>query len=165
MVKDWLLEKIRGHALHAGRKEVEKFVAGLAAMDDRDLGVIVAVATAIRVNFETYGVIPEDLFSDHDLPSVEAMGSHQMEINRLARKFTRMGRPVDSTGAMVWSYSLRCLNVPELRLLGRRMWSELNRGFGHVEAALEDGEAEKGEPFPERVWREWSLTPVGLEPE
>ena len=61
------------------------------------------------------------------------------------------------------SYTLRCLNVPELRPLGVEMWSELRRGFPHVEDALSEGEKEKGGPYPGRVWSEWKRIPAGFE--
>ena len=156
---------MRGRALSAGAREVERFVRALEAMEDEDLGILVAVTAAVRANFETHGVLPEGLFADTALPSVEALGVHQMKINKVARQFTRMGRKTDSAAAMVLSYSLRCLNVPELRPLGRRMWAALSRGFTHAEEALRDGEEERGAPFPDRVWKEWRAIPVGLEPE
>ena len=163
MLKDWFLGKIRIQALGAGAKEVEKFIAGLEAMGDEEIGAMVAIATVIRVNFETHGVIAEGVFTDDPLPSVEVLGGYQLEINRLSRQFRKMGLAADSAAAMVWSYTLRCLNVRELRPLGNRMWSELRRGFPYVEEALKKGEAEKGEAFPDRVWAEWGLKPTGFE--
>jgi hypothetical protein len=160
MIRDWLLGKIRAQAVDSGVKEMQGFVAGLKAMDDRDIGTIIAVATVIRINLETNDVIAADTFGDATLPSTETLGLYQMEINKLARQFARMGLATDSTAAMIWSYTLRCLNVPELRPLGRAMWDELERGFSHVEKALRKGEAEKGEPFSERVWAEWGIIPA-----
>ncbi len=164
MLKDWFFGKIRTRALHVGAREVEKFVGGFRAMGDHDIGAIVAIATVIRINLETHGVIAEGVFSDGPMPSAETLGGYQLEINRLARQFRRMGLASDSAAAMVWSYTFRCLNVPELRPLGNELWAELKRGFPHVEEALKKGEAEKGEPFPERVWAEWSMIPAGLDP-
>ena len=46
MLKDWLLGKIRIQALGAGAKEVEKFIAGLEAMEDEEIGAMVAIACA-----------------------------------------------------------------------------------------------------------------------
>ncbi len=163
-MKDWFFGKIQTRALHVGAREVEKFVGGFKAMGDRDIGAIVAIATVIRINLETHGVIAEGVFTDGSLPSTETLGVYQLEINKLARQFRRMGLASDSAGAMVWSYTLRCLNVPELRPLGNELWTELKRGFPHVEDALKEGEAEKGESFPERVWAEWSMIPAGLDP-
>ncbi len=165
MIKDWLFEKVRGRALHVGAKEVEKFVDSLQGMEDHDLGTVLAVATVIRINFETHGVIPQNLFFENTLSPPEVLGISQIKINKLARKFARMGRPVDSMGAMVWSYTLRCLNVPELKHLGVRMWSVLSRGFPYVEEALKDGEEDKGEPFASRIWEESNMVPFGFEPQ
>lgn len=165
MIKDWFLEKVRHQALTSAESEVRKFVAGLEKMEPRDLGALVAIATAVRVNMETYQVIPEGLFADDRLPSAEELGIYQMRINRLERQFRRARKPADSAGALIWSYSLRCFNVAELRPLGRDMWRRLSDGFPHVEVALEIGELERKEPFPERVWQEWKLIPVGLEPQ
>ena len=91
MLKDWLLGKIRIQALGAGAKEVEKFIAGLEAMEDEEIGAMVAIATVIRVNFETHGVIAEGVFTDDPLPSGEVLGGYQLEINRLSRQFRKMG--------------------------------------------------------------------------
>lgn len=163
MLKDWFFGKVRSQALSSGGKEIEKFNAGLKAMGDKDLGAIVAIATVIRINFETNNVIPEGVFRDGPLPSVDAIGGYQLQINKVARQFRKIGLEADSAGAMVWSYTLRCLNVPELRPLGVEMWSELRRGFPHVKDALRQGEKEKGEPFPGRVWSEWKRIPAGFE--
>lgn len=165
MIKDWLLERMRGRALAAGTREVEEFVDGLAAIADADMGVMLAVAAVVRVNLEDHGVLPEGLFTKDPLPDAEALGAYQLALNRLARQFRRMGKPTDSAAAMVWSYSLRCLNVAELRPLGRRLWGEMARGLPHVRAALADGERQRGAPFPARVWRAWRRAPAGLEPD
>ena len=162
MLKDWFLGKVHPRALESSTKEVKAFVDGLKAMSDEDIGTVIAVATLIRINFETHGVIPEDVFEAGPLPKVEALGGYQLAINRLARKFKKMGLATDAMGAMVWSYTLRCLNVPELRELGLQMWAELRRGFPHVEKALKKGEEEKGKPFPERVWAKWKSVPAGF---
>ncbi len=161
-MKDWFLGKVGTRALESSTKEVKAFVDGLKAMSDEDIGTVVAVATVIRVNFETHDVIPNDVFEDGPLPTAETLGRYQLAINRLVRKFRKMGLATDVMGAMVWSYTLRCLNVPQLRELGHQMWAELRRGFPHVEKALKKGEEEKGEPLPERVWVEWKSVPAGF---
>ncbi len=161
MLKDWFFGKIKAQALNTGAKEIEKFNAGLKAMSDEDIGTLIAVATVIRINFETNDMIPEGVFEDGPLPSTDVIGGCQLRINKVARQFRKMGLEMDSAGAMVWSYTLRCLNVPELRPLGVEMWVELRRGLPYVKDALSEGEKEKGEPFPDRVWSEWKMTPAG----
>ncbi|MCZ6496460.1 MAG: hypothetical protein O6924_09815 [Alphaproteobacteria bacterium] len=162
MLKDWFLRKVGTRALESSTKEVRTFVDGLKAMSDEDIGTVIAVATVIRINFESHGVIPEDVFEDGPLPTVETLGGYQLAINRVVRQFRKMGLVTDAMGAMVWSYTLRCLNVPELRELGLQMWAELRRGFPHVEKALKKAEEEKGGPFHQRVWAEWKSVPAGF---
>jgi len=163
MLKDWFFGKVRTRALDSSTRELTAFVDGLKAMGDEDVGTLVAVATVIRVNFEDHGILPEGLFGDGPLPSAETLGRYQLEINRLARKFRKMGLATDAMVAMVWSYTLRCLNVPELRGQGVNIWRELGRGFPHVKKALKRGKDEKGESFPKRVWTEWNAVPAGFD--
>lgn len=151
-------------ALNSGRKEVNRFVDGLRGMTDEDMGIILAVATVIRVNMEKEKYLPEKLFSGDVMPTINELGKYQMDLNKLAKQFNKQGQPTDAVGAVVLSLSMRCLNVIELRPLGQMMWEVLVRGMPHVERALKEGEEQKGEPFPKQVWEEWGQIPVGLEP-
>lgn len=164
MFGQWLKTHLGERALEAGRRELGRFVTGLDAMSDEDLGALVAIATVLRVNFESHDVIPEDVFTADEMPSVERLGAYQMRINKLVRQFDRMRQPDDAAGAIVWSYSLRALNVPGLRDLGRDMWGELRRGFPQVQAKLDQAEEKRGDPFPARVREGWGMIPAGLEP-
>ena len=134
-------------------------------MPARDVGALVAIATVVRVNLEAHGEIPDGLFDRCQPTESEALGRYQLGINKLAAAFARRRQPHDSAAAMIWSYSLRCLNVPEFRPLGRRLWDELRRGFPYVEEALEDGQDRREEPLPRQVWTEWRRIPAGLEGE
>ena len=164
MIFDFLKQTFENQARNSSLKEVTGFIDGLRSMTDEDLGIVIAVSTVIRVNMENEGFLPKGLFQDTELPSTAEVGRYQMDLNKLVRQFNRMGQPTDGVGALVISYSLRCLNVPELRGYGRDMWEVLSRGFRHAEKALKDGEETKNEPFPKRVWSEWQSIPAGLEP-
>lgn len=163
-MKNWLMDLMQGPAQKSAGREVTRFIEGLRRTPDRDMGVIVGIATVIRINMEVHGVIPERIFQTDTLPSTNELGVMQMRINETARQFRKMRNAADATGAMIWSYSLRCLNVPELRPLGGEMWAELKRGFPHAEEALDEGQERVGKPFEARVWEEWSMIPLGLEP-
>jgi hypothetical protein len=159
-LRAWMQER----ALNKSAEEVTRFLDGLRATSDRDMGLLVAVATVVRVNMETHGVLPEGLFDDEQMPSTETLGILQIRINRVSGQFKRSGNGLDAAGALIWSYSLRCLNVPELRPVGRAIWTELVRGHPHVEDSLKTGETEIGRRYARRVWSEWGMVPVGLEP-
>ncbi|WP_316976036.1 hypothetical protein [Shumkonia mesophila] len=164
MFRNWLAGHLEERALKGSAKEVRRFVGGLQGTGDRDLGVIVGCAAVVRVNMEIHGVLPAGLFQRRALEPSEELGVMQLRINRAARQLAKIRQQADATGAMVWSYSLRCLNLPELRPLGREMWGELKRGFEHAEEALREGETRNGRPFDRRVWAEWRLIPPGLDP-
>ncbi len=44
---------------------------------------------------------------------------------------------------------------------GARVVDKFVRGL----RAMEEGDGRKGGPFPGRVWQEWNMIPLGLEPE
>lgn len=165
MIGQWFSGLIGEQARRSGTHEVRRFIDGLRRTADRDLGVIVGIAAVVRVNMENEGVLPEGLFAREALPSAQQLGLLQMRLNHVAKQFLRMRQAADATGVMVWSYSLRCLNVPGLDALGREMWAELTRGFPHVEEALDEGEERNGRRFDRRVWEEWHRIPPGLEPD
>ena len=165
MIFDWLKQIFGKQARNSNLREVTGFIDGLRSMTDEDMGVVIAVATVIRVNMEKEGFLPKGLFKEPTLPSSAALGRYQMDLNKLVRQFNKMGQPTDGVGALVISYSLRCLNVPDLREYGRDMWEVLSRGFPHAEKALKDGEEAKGEPFPKQVWTEWRTIPLRLDPQ
>jgi hypothetical protein len=167
-----LISGINNHfkdrALQSSRKAVLDFIHGLKQMTDQDLGVILAVSTVIRINMENEGYLPKGLLSDQSAdgpgPTTNELGRYQMDLNKLVRDFSRIHQHTDAVATLLISYSLRCLNVADVRGLGRDMWKEMQRGLPHGENALRQGEEEKGEPFPKRAWQEWSHIPIGLEP-
>lgn len=163
VITGWLRERMRERAFHASEAELKAFVEKLGRLGDRDVAVILAVATAVRVNMEENGLLPAGIFDADTLPEAEALARYQISINKVVGQFERLGKPLDAAGARVWSYSLRALNVGGLRPRGRALWAELARGFPHVEAALGEGEVERGDAFPERVWAECRRVPLGLE--
>ena len=99
MLKDWLLGKVSSRALDSSTKEVDKFVTALKSLGDRDLGAIVAIATVLRINFESHDILARDVFGDGALPLTETLGRYQLEINRLSRQFRKMGLASDATAA------------------------------------------------------------------
>ena len=63
---------------------------------------------------------------------------------------------------MVWVHTLRALDRPELRSLGRSMWRELARGFPYVEEVAGDAYGIFGMHFETRGFGKF---PTGLTPE
>ena len=154
----------RDRAINENVREVRAFVGQLQGMETEDLALIVGATTLMRVKLEDHGMLPKGLFFDTVMPSAEELGRYQMELNKLTRDFKRTGQHIDAVAAAVLSLSLRALNVPELRHLGREMWAEMARGFEHAEEKMKLAEEQSDEPFPPRVWKQWNRVPYGLQP-
>jgi hypothetical protein len=163
-LRDWLGKALRPDPAASSKSDIGKFIEGLESMTDEDLGVVVAVATVIRVDLEEKGHIPEHLFGDTPLPSSKELNNVQFALHDLVRQFNQANQHTDAVATLAIGYSIRCLNIPEMREAGRRMWQVLARGFPHTEKVLKTGEENRDEPLPQRVWAEWNQIPSGLEP-
>ena len=146
-------------------EEIQQFIDGLRSMSNEDIGIILAVATVVRVNLEDQKHLPMGIYGNSQLPPPQVLMNKMMDMAKVARHFDRLGQTTDAVATVVVLNTLRCLNAGELRKLGRGIWIELVRGIPHVEKALLEGEQNKGEPFPKRVWSEYTVIPAGLEPE
>ena len=62
MIFDWLKQTFDNQARNTSLREVKAFIDGLRSMTDEDMGVVIAVATVIRVNMEKEGFLPKGLF-------------------------------------------------------------------------------------------------------
>ena len=129
----WLRRKIGNWATDSQREDLERFVVSLRGQDPEELGTVVLMATVVRLNLG-----PKTL----PITALEglATGTDQevmapLMLNRLIRELQQQGSLPQAAGAMVWLHSVRAINAPELRLLGRQMWGELVRGFAFVNEA------------------------------
>jgi len=145
-------------------EEIQQFINGLRSMSNEDIGIILAVATVVRVNLEDQNHLPMGIYSNCELPPPQVLTNKMVDMAKVARHFDRLGQTTDAVATVAVLNTLRCLNAGELRPLGRGIWTELVRGIPDVEKALLEGEQNKGEPFPKRVWSEYTMIPAGLEP-
>ncbi|MBT3553696.1 MAG: hypothetical protein HOO19_02335 [Rhodospirillaceae bacterium] len=144
--------------------EIRQFVEGLRSMTDEDMGIILAVATVVRVNLEDQNHLPVGVYANAQLPAPQILMKKMVDLAKVARHFDRLGQTTDAVAAVAVLNTLRCLNTAELRHLGRGIWAELARGTPYVENALAEGERNRDDPFPKRVWKEYKIIPSGLEP-
>lgn len=151
-------------AIEANVREVRTFVSQLEAMDEENLGLIVAATTVMRIKLEDHGYLPRELFFDSHMPAPEKLGRYQLDLDKLTRDFKRLRQHTDAVAAVILALSLRSLYTPEIRPLGRDMWGELMRGFDQVEEKMKLAQEHNEEPFPERAWTEWNRVPAGLQP-
>lgn len=114
-------------------KELRRFLGDLAALDDEQVGAMLAGATQMRHALESVGIealTPERAFRAD--PGVI------YRLSQLNVEYLRKGQDGVADWLMVWVHTFRAAARPALRPLGRALWRELGRGRPHVfDAATE----------------------------
>jgi hypothetical protein len=163
MFVNWLKRRAERAIVQSSTQDLERFLESLRGMDPGELGTVVVAATVIRVNLENAGLLPHDALGVGTLP-IKKQSALQFQMSEIAQKFQRQEQYASASGAKVWLFTLRACTIPEARLLGRKIWKELSRGFPHVLTAIDDLEAITHLNVPQRVREDFNFIPPGLEP-
>lgn len=130
----WLGNKIGGWATKVQRKELSDFVDRMRPLDGHEIGMILAMTTHQRHaldDLKGWNLLYPALLADRvDNPA--------FQLNQIIQHLQRDGKPHVAVGVMVWLHSIRALQSPDLRQLGRDMWGQLQRGMPYCEEAAED---------------------------
>ncbi len=162
MIGNWFKRKIQIASVKTATEDLERFLKSLRGTSDEEIGMLVVVATMIRVNLRKGGRLPDDYLR---IPARGDGSAHApLYLSRLIRTFQKIDQPTDASGAMVWLHTLRSLAFPELRVLGREMWGELQRGFPYVERSFSEFEAMTNSPVSAEVRKEARFLPSDLAP-
>ena len=160
----WLKAKAQKKINDSMRDDLSRFLLSLQGSTSEELATLLVIATTIRLKLLQAGTISESALDLSQYKGTFEEDMAALKINRLISGFQKAGQPSDAAGAMVWLHSVRALQTPELRLLGRQMWKELTRGLAHLdETAFELSMISPN--IPDDVALEATFVPVGLEPE
>jgi hypothetical protein len=164
----WIKKRIEDASTDAMKNDIERFIASLKGAGDEEIATMLIVANVLRINLTKMGKIPAAAL---DL-SIPRLGDIEIKcdmcpitLSSAIKQFQKIGQPTDALGCMIWLHSVRALNVPEIRVLGRDMWRQLSRGFVHLDDAIEDMSALIGTSLPKNIKDEVRFVPRGLEPQ
>ncbi len=162
MIGNWIKRKINEAGYKSALNDIERFLLALRGQGDEEIGMLLAIATIIRLNLFQSGRLSESVlnFETSESEHVEA----QVFVSSLVKEFQGSKQPSDAAGAMIWLHSLRSQGYPELRIKGRELWGELIRGFPYVKDALDEIANLTGKDFPEAAYNEYEYIPAGIEP-
>ena len=164
MIRRWIAQRIQRAAVRSGTEDLERFVTSLRGQSDEELGMLVATATVLRINFRAAGYLPDNAIGVGMPLDEEEFSLVQLKYSRLVHSFQKEKMFADAAGGMVWLHTLRAFAYPELRLLGRMMWKELERGFSYALIMFDDIEELKGISLPQEARYSYEFIPPGLEP-
>lgn len=163
----WVKKKVMNASTNAMKNDITRFIEGLKGASSEEIGGMLVIATALRMNLIAAGTIPLAALNlniprDPDLEMECSMSP--IRLVKHIKEFQSKGHPSDALGGMIWLHSVRALMVPEIRLYGRAMWKELSRGFPYSDDAIEQIYTMIGKPLPPKIHDEIMFIPVGLEP-
>lgn len=163
MFGNWLKRRNQLAAVQNATADIERFILSLKGMSDEELGTVVALAAIMRMELRQIDELPDEALGV-GLPLPEA---REVAIRRAmvqtALAMQKQNNPMAGS-AMVWVHTLRAFHFPEVRLLGRQMWAELQRGFSHALTAFGFIEGIAKQPPPLGSYQASQFIPVGLEP-
>ena len=163
----WAKKRIIEASNDAMKNDIARFIASLKGASDSEISTMLVVANIVRLNLTNMGKIPPAAL-DITIPRVGDLDIKcdmcSVTLANAVKQFQSMNQPSDALGTMIWLHSVRALNVPEIRYLGRAMWQELSRGFRDIDQTLEDIHSISPTPLPLNIENEVRFIPRGLEP-
>jgi hypothetical protein len=124
----WLKRRVQIAVVNSFEKDIDRFIRGLKGAGPQEVGAILACAAHWR------NVLEAEFGWDLDHPdlvaSMQDIGA-AMKLNRMIRE-VQQKEPAMAVGLMVWLHSIRASQTPEIRMQGREMWDQLQRGTRHV---------------------------------
>ena len=137
--------------------EISEYIRIIKGLGDEELGLALLSALTLRKHILNSSGI--DL-----MDPVIALQKNPDTIISLSKKheeLTAKKQPHLTVPFTIWVHTLRSINNPVIRTLGREMWKELSRGFKHIEAKKESYKIIYGnEPISELAGQ----YPIGLSP-
>lgn len=129
MLGQWM----RSRARKKYTKEALQVINHLRSLDNRSMGLVLAIAAHQRNALIKDGVDMRDLSK-----IVHGAPMYHLDLSKAVNVLIKKKRQHDALGMQVWMHSLRALLDQELYPLGVDIWEELARGQPHVARARED---------------------------
>jgi hypothetical protein len=123
----WLKRQVQVAVANSFDQDIDRFIRGLKGAGDSEVGAVVACAAHWRNTLEAQ--FGWNLDHPGLVAAVQDVGA-AMKLNRMIREVQKR-EPAMAVGLMVWLHSVRASQTPEIRLRGREMWAELERGIPH----------------------------------
>jgi len=163
----WIKKKTLKASTDAMKNDIERFILSLEGADEEEIATMLVIANIMRLNITKMGTLPSAAL-DFNIPRddyiIRQCDMCPIALISLIKQFQKINQPSDALGVMILLHSVRALNVPEIRALGRDMWKQLERGFPHVQDAIFEIRKVSDNNIPQEINSELRFIPRGLEP-
>jgi len=123
--------------------------------------MLVATAALIRTRMRSDGQFADDMLRVTNAPEQALL---EQRLSRMVSTYKKARQSGDVAGTAVWLHTLRALAAPELRVLGRQLWEQLERGQPYAQRALRGIEVLNGTPLPLGAQSACDFIPDDLDP-
>lgn len=123
---------MRSRARKKYTKEASQVLNHLKSLDNRSMGLVLAITAHQRNALMKDGVNMRDLSK-----IVHGAPMYHLDLSKAANVLIRKKRQHDALGIQIWMHSLRALLDQELYPMGVAIWKEMARGQPHVARARE----------------------------
>lgn len=142
---------LQNWSIRRAEKEIKNFLGILSEIPEEDRGVIVVVATAMRLRLEEERILPPNVFFESiNGPTIEQLNA-AIELSTWAEQSQALNAMQEAAGIMVWAHSVRGMTMPEIRPLVREMWVELKKGFPFANEAISAYKLISKQPLPKNL--------------
>ncbi len=160
----WMKRRVEFAAIKAAQEDIERQINMLRGMDSYEVGTVLASATFSRLFLEKHGAVPQGAFDLSVERDQKKCDFFQLDLNRLIKEKQKLGAYPDAAGVMILLHTVRALNMPEIRILGRVMWGELERGMDYAAEVLPSLFDVYDIPYFDADLQSVRQIPPGLEP-
>lgn len=129
MIANWMRSRARKKYL----KEMEQHLAHLRSLDNRSMGLVLAIAAHQRNALIRDGVDMRDLTK-----IARGAPMYHLDLAKAVNVLIKNKRQHDALGLQIWMHSFRALLDEGLYPMGLEIWRELERGHPHIARAREN---------------------------
>jgi hypothetical protein len=128
----WLQKKAHSSFVGVQEREMRAWINNLAALDSSEVAGILVMAMHFRNTLLGNGG-PDLLFP---FVAIKNDPMIAIKLNKQLQELQNENLFSVASGAIVWLFTIRAAFEPELRDLGRQLWTQLERGFPSANDAV-----------------------------
>lgn len=120
----------RNKIITSQEKSLKQYIQSIQGMDDEEIAHLVLMATIIR----NLGLKNSGINYLNPIMELEKNPYIILNIVTTIKQYQKTKQYAAAGYFTVWLHTFRSISEPELRIYGKKLWQELNRGIMFIEA-------------------------------
>jgi len=128
--------KAKGYFTERMKNEINEYITALRGADDEEVGLVLLAA----IDYRNHYLYRTDIDLFDPALALSANPGLTIQFSKEIENCQAENNNIEAVPLLVWAHSLRAIQNPQIRALGREMWGELQRGQQHALKKSEDFE-------------------------